>query len=652
MDQMPRVDSLDRALVGLGRALGEMGFGLSGDDRDARTALRDRVARDLAGHRARLGDLDAPLLVVLGGVTGAGKSTVVNTLLRRRAVATGVLRPTTYDPTLVAHPADAGWFTGDRVLAGLARVEPRGGRAPGAGQPAGARGSGRGQAGTLALLRDHGLPQGLALVDAPDVDSIGQGNRDLADRLLDAADLWMWFTTVGKYADEDSMRYLRRAAARRTALAVILTQVRPEDVEVVVADFRAKLAGEGLGAAPLLVVPWATVTDERLPDGAVAPLRDALRALADPAERRVQRLRTLEGALDALPGEVEPLVAALEDEARTAAALREEADRAYGRAERDFAAALEQGLPLRQEILGNWERYVGTSRLLRLAEQATGQARSWIRGLAAGPVDPRERRVERETRVEVAGTLSSLATQLVDLASAQTAAAWARTPVGRDLLRAQPGLAARGEDLEARAARVVEAWQDDVVSLVETIGAERRANARLASTAVTSVAAVLLLVVLGSTAGLTGAELGITAGAAAAQQTLLVKLLGAGNLRWLVEQSRARLTERFAALAAEDRARYEAVLTAADPQADAQRLRDALAQVTSTRRTPLPGHAAPPALAPAARALPPGAGADRQAPPGALADRRAGAALPGTAGPSPSGATADHRHGGGEDGAA
>ncbi len=603
MEQTPRVDSLDRALADLARALGEVDFALSGDDRAAREGARDRLARDVAGHRARLRDLEAPLLVVLGGVTGAGKSTVVNSLLGRAAVATGVLRPTTYDPALVANPADAGWFTGERVLAGLARVQPRGGRAgaPGEGgrQAAGGRGSGR-RAGTLALLLDHNLPRGLALVDAPDVDSIGQGNRDLADRLLDAADLWLWFTTVGKYADEESMRYLRRAAARDTALAVVLTQVQPADAQVVVEDFRRKLIAAGIPAdAPLLVVPHTTVTDERLPPAAIAPLRDWLRGLADPVRRREQRRRTLDGALDALAAEVAPLVAALEDEGRTATALRDEAHRAYEGAEREFAAALEQGLPLRQEVLANWERYVGTNRFLRLAEQATGQARDWIRGVAAGPVDPRERRLERETRVEVAGTLSGLVTQLVDLAATGTAAEWGRTGVGRDLLAAHPDLGHRAPDLAGRAEREVLAWQDEVVHLVETVGAERRNNARLASTAVTGVAAAALLVVLGATAGLTGAEVGIAAGAAAAQQALLVKLLGAGNLRWLIEQSRARLTERFADLAAEDRARYEAALAAADPAAVAARLREALSGVLATRRTPLPGGPGP------AGALPP-----------------------------------------------
>ena len=109
------------------------------------TSLRDEVGTtslpfDLPGVRAaergrtellrqlddyilpRLASLDAPLLAVVGGSTGAGKSTLVNSLVRAVVSAPGVLRPTTRSPVLVHHPDDERWFTPTRILPDLARA--------------------------------------------------------------------------------------------------------------------------------------------------------------------------------------------------------------------------------------------------------------------------------------------------------------------------------------------------------------------------------------------------------------------------------------------------------------------------------------------------------------------------------------------------
>lgn len=70
----------------------------------------------------RLRSPQAPLLAVIGGSTGAGKSTLVNSLVGRRVSEAGVLRPTTRTPVLVCHPDDLHWFAGPRVLPQLARM--------------------------------------------------------------------------------------------------------------------------------------------------------------------------------------------------------------------------------------------------------------------------------------------------------------------------------------------------------------------------------------------------------------------------------------------------------------------------------------------------------------------------------------------------
>ncbi len=55
----------------------------------------------------RLRSIDAPLLAVVGGSTGAGKSTLVNSVVGATVSRPGVLRPTTTSPVLVHHPEDA-----------------------------------------------------------------------------------------------------------------------------------------------------------------------------------------------------------------------------------------------------------------------------------------------------------------------------------------------------------------------------------------------------------------------------------------------------------------------------------------------------------------------------------------------------------------
>src|SRR5688572_32650883 len=97
----------------------------------ARRARDDAVSQVDDYLLPRLRQMDAPLLLVVGGSTGAGKSTLVNSLVGAPVSPSGVLRPTTRAPVLACHPSDVRWFEGDRVLPGLTRT---------VGAPAGAGG--------------------------------------------------------------------------------------------------------------------------------------------------------------------------------------------------------------------------------------------------------------------------------------------------------------------------------------------------------------------------------------------------------------------------------------------------------------------------------------------------------------------------------
>src|SRR3712207_4755574 len=209
-------------------AAAPLGLATTGRDAAARTAraVVDQVDDYLL---PRLRDLDAPLLTVVGGSTGAGKSTLVNSLVQAPVTTPGVLRPTTRSPVLVCSTADAAAFSGDRVLPGLARTTGEGDTMSG-----------------IKLVPNDALPPGLAMIDAPDVDSVVEASRELAGQLLGAADLWVFVTTASRYADAVPWDLLRTAQERGTALAVVLDRVPPEAVREVAEDLAGMLQRGGL----------------------------------------------------------------------------------------------------------------------------------------------------------------------------------------------------------------------------------------------------------------------------------------------------------------------------------------------------------------------------------------------------------------------
>ena len=168
---------------------------------EQRTGLKEMVDQLEDYVIPRVTTLEAPLLAVVGGSTGAGKSTLVNSLVGHKVTQPGLLRPTTRSPVLVHHPDDASWFGADRLLPDLERVDHP------TTDPA-----------ALQLVAADAVPAGLAILDAPDVDSVVEENRELAAQLLAAADLWLFVTSAARYADQVPWEFLkpgRRALDRR-----------------------------------------------------------------------------------------------------------------------------------------------------------------------------------------------------------------------------------------------------------------------------------------------------------------------------------------------------------------------------------------------------------------------------------------------------
>ncbi|MDN5822507.1 MAG: dynamin family protein [Brachybacterium sp.] len=249
----------------------------------------------------RLDSLDAPLLVVIGGSTGAGKSTLVNALVGHAVSRSGAIRPTTRRPVLLHHPRDEPWFTGTRILPGLARVHAGQRRDPEAPHI----GDTTGDVDPATSLELHGqerIPQGLALLDAPDIDSVALGNRELARQLLRAADLWLFVTTANRYADAVPWEVLRTAAERDVTVDVVMNRIPDREgvAEELADDLRGMLERQGVEVERLFLVPETEIDVEgMLPPAVITELQEHFARLAADGEDPTTTIREREAIPEA-----------------------------------------------------------------------------------------------------------------------------------------------------------------------------------------------------------------------------------------------------------------------------------------------------------------------------------------------------------------
>ncbi|MFI2188187.1 ATP-binding protein [Streptomyces sioyaensis] len=553
---------------------------------DALSVLRDRVdaarfplplrgaARARRNRAELLAQLDdyviprlcspqAPLLAVIGGSTGAGKSTLVNSLVGRRVSEAGVLRPTTRTPVLVCHPDDLRWFAGPRVLPQLARmwvpeqddggegeyaagaglgrgefgvrdvggVTAGGGRGAtgvqgaqgrrmaeelhggeggrsgreghggargaggdrgrgvggeadeasevsemyGGGEAEGAFGAGYGYAGgggavgggfgaydgagvsgggaagsgmlTVRIETEPALPSGLALLDAPDIDSLVARNRELAAELICAADVWVLVTTAARYADAVPWHLLRTAKEYDVTLVTVLDRVPHQIATDISGRYAELLQRAGLGHVPRFTIPELPESAGGgrglLPATAVAALRDWLeRHAQDPVARTAAAERTATGVIASLRSRLPALAGAAA--AQHAAALR-----LAGRVEEAYERAAER---VRREVAAG-EVLSGDARAHWRDHGLDGRSDELLDALTHG--------------------LTSLLTCAVEEADERSADAWRRDPAAAEVaLTTAEGAAGAG----GRLGVIVRRWRRCLEELAEEETREARAG--------------------------------------------------------------------------------------------------------------------------------------------------------------------------------
>ncbi len=477
----------------------------------------------------------APALIAIAGSTGAGKSTIVNSLAGGKVSATGVRRPTTATPVIVCHPDDHEWYAQGDLLGGLQRLEEPTRDAP---------------AGSVVLTSSPSLSRGIALLDTPDIDSVVEEHHEIAHRMLDAADVWVFVTTASRYADAPSWGLLRRAKERGARLVIVLSRVPPRSREVVVKHFGRMLNEYGLGEVECFVINETSVQDGRLPEIEIADLRIWLSGLSADDERREAAVKTtLNGVLNSFRTRLPALARHLETQVALRADLRSDVDAAYMGALTRIDEATRDGSLLRGEVLARWQDFAGTGDLMRTLHLRRGGAKSHQQG---------PERV-RGLKTALRSGLEALINSAVQQAAEEVVTRWRQRAGAGDRLAATPGLGRPSEEIARRTTRTVTAWQDHVTELIRTEGVTKRSVAKLISFDVESLSLIFMIGLLGY--GATDAPAG--AGAGTLPQRMLRGLLGAESLRNITAKARSDLRARVGLLFDEETLRYVDALDSA-----------------------------------------------------------------------------------------
>jgi GTPase SAR1 family protein len=575
-----RVDAkkLEAALLGLRHPIVTVPLTFDSSGVDEARAERVKLLSQIDDYLLpRLRQSGAPILVALVGSTGAGKSTLMNSLVGKQVSATGIRRPTTNSPVLACHPDDVRWFAENVFLPTLPRVRQQGLAMPG-------------RDGLLVLATSEGMPKGVALLDTPDIDSVVQEHRDFAHQFLDASDLWFFVTTARRYADAAVWEMLKEARDRGAALALALSRVPPSASAELAAHFDAMLEANGLRDVRRFIVPETILTENRLPAEIGAPIREWLSDTARREDRRVAVLtQTMSGVLDTFRNRVPALADRAGEQLVIRGNLRESVDVAYESSLEDFDEACKDASLLRGEVLARWQDFAGTGDLMRTLQARRGRG---------GGKQKKQRMPARARALKdaLATSLQSLVVATADRAAELVVTDWRQQPAGAQLLADIDGANKRNggqshEDFVASAladlgitaaiaggsrqdsaalarataglpplaGRAVASWQQHVLQLVRAENVTKRSVARLVSFDEQSLALVLSIGVLSYDAAHAVAGDGVSV----VSRQLLTELFGAGLLRDIGTRVRQDLRERVSALFEAEARRYFAIVDSA-----------------------------------------------------------------------------------------
>ncbi|MDY5584523.1 MAG: dynamin family protein, partial [Arcanobacterium sp.] len=498
---------------------------------NAKEAVLD-IRRQLEDYLIpRFTDLNAPLLVVIGGSTGSGKSTLLNSIIGENLSVTSAIRPTTRRPILVCNPADREYFLDLHVFPELKRVQA---------EHSAAASDMPGPLSEIAIFTHDAIPRKLALVDAPDIDSVAAENRILATQLLAGADVWIFVTTASRYSDAIPWALLTEAAQRNVVSSIVLNRV-PVGVGVEVrADLQKRLLEAGLEKSPLFTFMEANLSNGRIKDADIAPLRNWLNGIARDDYSRSSVIRqTLFGAVTELQEFFPVIEAALGEKNELVQALNWDLEQSFVNAQTEALSSFSNGALLRDEVLQYWQEILGIANWSQKIDSTISRLRDRITGLF------------QNSQVNQSNTVTALNEE-----TGKTLAAWAlkaREGVLQDwryyalpesfITQVMSALASEAE-LNTKAQDLFLNWQNYLISLIEEEGSSKRQKAKILSYGVNAIGLAMMIVVFSATGGLVGGEVAVASGTALVAQKLLEAVFGDEAMRQITRKASRDLKQR------------------------------------------------------------------------------------------------------------
>ena len=244
-----RVIRSNQRTIGVGARLDALArLVTTSEDRLPQSAL-DPAREVLRRAAARFGMSAEHTVVILGGATGVGKSSLFNALVGIGLSPVAVRRPTTTSAIACVWEADR--LAEAKPLLDRLGVEER-------------QQLTRDSALDRSLVRD--ALAGLVLVDLPDHDSAVREHQAEVDQAVGLADVVVWITDPQKYADASwHDRYLKALSHHADIMLIVLNQTDRLPAEAVpecTADLIRLVEADGLTGVP--VIPVSARTREGL----------------------------------------------------------------------------------------------------------------------------------------------------------------------------------------------------------------------------------------------------------------------------------------------------------------------------------------------------------------------------------------------------